>query len=199
MELGSGRTNGTGYALAARGAARVFSVEPFATSNVSRDALLMQDIASRCRVAASSLSDRVCRVDSLAVLEPASVDLIVSNSVLEHVRKLDDILIQACRVSAPDGRMLHLVDYRDHFFKYPYHFLQFDRRTWERWLDPGDLPRWRLGDHLRAFQRHGFKVRVLERQEDTVALSRVRDNLSSEFDASDADTRTTFAALLCIR
>ena len=35
--------------------------------------------------------------------------------------------------------MLHVVDYRDHFFKYPLHFLQFSQNTWRRFLNPGRL------------------------------------------------------------
>jgi hypothetical protein len=92
--------------------------------------------------------------------------------------------------------MLHQVDYRDHFFKYPYAFLTFSDRAWARWLDPGDLPRWRIGDHLAAFDMAGFETEVLSRQSDADAFARIRPRLQGRFASAPAGTEVTVATLL---
>jgi hypothetical protein len=89
------------------------------------------------------------------------------------------------RLLNPAGAMVHIVDYRDHFFKYPYHFLQFSKWTWNRLLDPGDLSRLRLGDHLHLMTEAGFAPLVLERTQDEAAFSAIRPHLSSEYDSMD--------------
>ena len=75
------------------------------------------------------------------------MDVVLSNSVLEHVQDLPALFAELARILAPGGVMLHRVDYRDHFFKYPFHFLLYPRWVWNWFLNPGDLPRWRYDDH----------------------------------------------------
>ena len=95
--------------------------------------------------------------------------------------------------------MLHIVDYRDHFFKYPLHFLQFSARTWRRFLDPGDLPRWRLSHHLMALDRAGFDTRVMRQEEDAREFERIRFHISPDFDLEDPRLGVLNAVLYCER
>jgi SAM-dependent methyltransferase len=140
----------------------------------------------------------VDRVRNLDALETASVDLIVSNSVLEHVADPADCFRQCHRVLAPGGAMLHRVDYRDHFFKYPFHFLTFSQTTWDNFLSPGDLPRHRLDDHLAALSRAGFTAEVLEREADPEGLAAVAPFLAPEFASRDPGVlATTTASIVC--
>ncbi len=158
LEIGSGATNSVGYALLRRRLAgprgRIYLFEPHAEFNRRADARLRE------RFGADELS-RVERISTLAALPDRSIDLVLSHSVLEHVIDMHGLLASLDRVLGSAGRMIHSVDYRDHFFKYPYHFLVFQRDVWERWLNPGDLPRWRLSGHLEAFSAHGFCTEVL--------------------------------------
>jgi SAM-dependent methyltransferase len=126
-------------------------------------------------------------------------DVILSHSVLEHVAGLSTLFAQMSAVLADGGVMLHIVDYRDHFFKYPLHFLQFSRWTWQHLLNPGDLPRWRLGDHKAALERAGFKLRVIQQEEDAGQLARIRPHISSDFDLNDPSLGVLCAVLYCER
>ena len=192
VEVGAGRTNVVAYGLAADGAGEVWALEPFVAHDIRRDALLLQEgHPGRER----ELRGKVHRVTSFDQLGDGSADLVLSNSVLEHVTDLDGFFAGCRRVLRPGGAMLHLVDYRDHFFKYPYAFLTFSGKQWARWLDPGDLPRWRLYDHVAAIARAGFSVDVLEKEVLADEFARVRDALASPFDSAGPDVAVTYAAL----
>lgn len=195
VELGCGAANGTGYEWAARLGGTWTGVEPFARFDRELDARLRDDAAWRHPGAAPG---SVRRVNDLDALDDASADVIVSNSVLEHVADPVKLFRQCARVLAPGGFMLHRVDYRDHFFKYPFHFLTFSHAVWESALNPGDLPRLRLDDHLAAFIRAGFAVRVVERETAPAQLAAVAPFLAPEFASRDPDMlATTIAALYC--
>ena len=195
LEIGAGRTNSVGHALASRGARKVTCFEPHAGFDADRDARLLAAIGRGGPLDAEALASRVVRVTSLAQVADASVDLVLSSSVLEHVRDLRQLIDELRRVLRPSGAMLHLVDYRDHFFKYPFHFLQFSSRVWERFLDPGDLPRWRLSGQLRVLGEAGYRVEVLARLRDDEGFAKVARHLSSDFDAADPEIAVTHAAL----
>lgn len=196
LEIGSGATNSVGYALAGGALAgehgKVLLFEPYAALDEAADrrqrALLTAGIAAR-----------VQRISTLSEVATGSVDLVVSHSVLEHVRDPDATLQDLHRVLAPAGFMVHAVDYRDHFFKYPFHFLLFSKRAWNRWLDPGDLPRWRLGDHLRLFQRRGFRVEVLDAQTLPAEFVKVAAEVHPDFDRSDPHLAVAQATLVASR
>lgn len=195
LEVGSGRTNSTGYLLAGRGASRVFCYEPYADFDAAQDRRLLDQIVGHVGVNTDELAGRVTRISSLPLAGGERVDLIVSSSVLEHVRNLQETFYKLRMALRQDGAMLHLVDYRDHFFKYPFHFLQFSQTVWNQLLDPGDLPRWRLADHLRAFRELGFAVEVLEKRRDPSGFNKVSPYLAPEFDRTDPDIDVTYAAI----
>lgn len=195
LELGCGASNGTGYEWTARFGGRWTGLEPYIPFDQALDARVFEGVRWRNP---GAVRDGVRRVADAAALESASQDLIVSNSVLEHVRDPEVLFAQCRRLLAPGGVMLHRVDYRDHFFKYPFHFLTFSKPVWNNLLDPGDLPRHRLDDHLAALARQGFEVQVLERETDPAALAAVAPFLAPEFAQRDRDMlATTIASLLC--
>jgi SAM-dependent methyltransferase len=193
LEIGSGATNSVGYELLRRKIAgtrgRIFLFEPYVA--VDRDL----DQALRIGWDGDSLA-RVERITSLEAIDAHSIDLVLSNSVLEHVVDLDGLLNSLKRVLKLSGSMIHGVDYRDHFFKYPYHFLTFTARVWERWLNPGDLPRWRLGSHVDAFSRNGFSTSVLDQVVLQDAFDRIRTSVSRDFDAEDPAVSVATALLI---
>ncbi len=177
LEVGAGRSNGVGYGLIAAGATSACLLEPFVAFDAVRDAALRESSPTFAAVDLRKLH----RVRDFAAIADASIDLILSNSVLEHVREPHAFFAGCRRVLAPGGVMLHRVDYRDHFFKYPYGFLTFSDATWSHWLDPGDLPRWRLGDHLADLAAAGFEARVFDERSDPQAFAKVRGNLRGRF------------------
>ena len=195
VELGCGATNATGYAWTARFGGSWTGVEPVELLDTGRDAALLE----RLRVHNPHAGpEAVSRVRDLAQLDAASADVIVSNSVLEHQRDPQALFRQCRRVLVPGGSMLHRVDYRDHFFKYPFQFLTFSQPVWDNLLDPGDLPRHRLDDHLAALDAAGFNTRVLARESDPRALNVVAPFLDPLFAGRDRDMlATTVAWLRC--
>ncbi len=196
LEIGSGSTNSVGYALLRRQLAgargRIYLFEPHVELNRRSDANLRKGFGS------ASLS-RVERITTLAALPDHSIDLVLSYSVLEHVVDMDGLLTSLDRVLGPTGSMIHSVDYRDHFFRYPYHFLLFQAETWERWLNPGDLPRWRLSGHLGAFSAHGFYSEVQDSHSLPDAFDKIKTSISKDFDPDDPTIAITSAIILNTR
>lgn len=185
IELGAGATNSSCYALAADGAEIVWALEPFVAFDAALDATLLARTAELSGVKAEVLKSRVRRVRSLADVPAGSAQLVLSHSVLEHVSDPAALFRELLPRMAPDGGSLHLVDYRDHFFVMPYHFLRFKDATWNRWFNPGDLPRWRLYDHLETFAATGWKAEVLEQSVESAAKADVEGRLSGDFRATD--------------
>ncbi len=196
LEVGIGATNSSAYEVAARGAASAVALEPFVPLDPALDVTLLAECAGRHHLTATALARKVQRRTSLDAQPDASIDLILSNSVLEHVGDMDALSRDLRRVLAPGGAMLHLVDYRDHFFCYPYHHLLWSDATWERWLNPGDLPRWRLGDHLACFERHGFAVETLRASPLRADFEKVRRRIHPRFAGHDELSLTTAFGVL---
>ena len=196
LELGSGATNSVGYALARHPlcgeGGRIVLYEPLVKFDAAADGRHRGNLST-------DIVQRVQRVSTLRGVEFGTVDAVMSHSVLEHVRDLAPTLSELERVMKPSAIMLHVVDYRDHFFKYPFHFLLFPRRLWDRWLDPGDLPRWRLGDHLRLLQAQGWRTEVLDFETLPDDFARVVADIHPDFDRSDPHLAVTQATLLVMR
>ena len=199
LEIGVGRTNSVAYEMSARFApSEVMALEPFVEFSPAEDARLLARIADQNRCPEGNLSARVRRIRELGEIPDGSIDLILSNSVLEHVNDPGALFTGLRRVLAAGGAMLHLVDYRDHFFKYPYHFLQFRKADWNRWLNPGDLPVWRIYDHLEQLERCGFSVSVLEETRDSIAYEKVAAYVSPAYRQGDERLQTATAVLWAV-
>ncbi len=166
LEIGAGAANATGEVLLGRNAKSWIGMDPFFAPNGE--------------------GGRLARTRSLENIPDAGIDAIVSHSVLEHVEDGQTLFAQCRRVLKPGGFMIHIVDYRDHFFKYPFHFLQFSGDAW-RWLNPGDLPRWRLYDHLRQLADAGFTTSVVSRKIDDDAFAVIRPHVARDFVVDDPD------------
>ncbi len=199
LEIGVGRTNSVAYEMSARFETQAFTVfEPFVGLSPAEDSKLLLKVAARHNRPADDLATRVHRIARLEAIEDGSINLILSSSVLEHVGDPRKLFARLRRILAPGGAMLHLVDYRDHFFKYPYHFLQFRKATWNRWLNPGDLPVWRLYDHLDQLEETGFSARVLEESSDPEAFAAIAAHVSADYPANDERLKTTTAAIWAV-
>lgn len=196
LEIGIGATNSSAYEMAALGAASAIAFEPFIKLETELDSALLAECAKRHTLAPEAITSKVRRLTSLDTVPDAAVDLILSSSVLEHVSDMDALARDLRRVLAPGGAMLHLVDYRDHFFRFPYNHLLWSDAVWDEWLNPGDLPRWRISDHVQCFERHGFRVEILQTKQLEQEFEKVRDRIHPRFAAYDTQAlTTTFGAL----
>src|SRR3954470_15521462 len=104
MIFGYGGRTAVGLELLRAGAERVILLDPYA------------------KVVGTGTNDRLTLVHqpltSYLAAGGEQVDLVLSNSVLEHVANLSITIPDLARVTAPGGRHFHFVDLRDHFFKY---------------------------------------------------------------------------------
>ena len=116
--------------------------------------------------------------------------------VMEHVNDIEGLMIQIDRIIKPNGIMFHNVDYRDHFFSYPYNFLLFSKKVWELLLNPGDLPRWRINDHIELFERHNYLTEILHQEVLNDEFEKIKYKIHKEFaDYSISNLQTTGALI----
>ena len=91
-------------------------------------------------------------------LESSSIDLVISNSFLEHVDDLDTVLKEMARVTVAGGLGVHNIDGVDHwsYFASSHHPLEFLREKSTGMVNESN--RIRLFEFPAIFERHGFVV-----------------------------------------
>jgi hypothetical protein len=115
-------------------------------------------------------------------LPPASIDLIVSDVVLEHPSpaQLTEILHEFRRIAAPEAVMSHSIALDDQYSGRDlritqFNFLRFSDRMW-RWINNPIIPlnRLRISDYRRLFSESGFQiVEETSRRGDPAELARI--------------------------
>jgi hypothetical protein len=114
--------------------------------------------------------------------EYPGVDLVISNSVYEHVEDVDGTTRALSLWSEPDGMQVHFVDLRDHFFRYPFEMLKYSEGTWRRWMNPtSNHNRFRLRDYRRVFEKYFEKVEIEILQRDRAGFERAKRDIRLEF------------------
>lgn len=114
--------------------------------------------------------------------EISPVDLIISNSVYEHLDDVEGITRALAALTSADGLHIHFVDLRDHFFKYPFEMLCYSKSVWYGWLNPSsNHNRYRLWDYRRVFEASFSGVDILVRGRDEAQFQRVRSRIRPEF------------------
>jgi hypothetical protein len=132
-------------------------------------------------------------------IEPA--DIVLSVSVYEHLEDVEGITAALTSLTATDGIHLHFVDLRDHFFKYPFEMLCYDKNTWTAWLNPtSNHNRYRLGDYRRTFETWFENVDVRVTASELEAFLRTRSRIRPEFlSGNDQLDATTLIRVLAAR
>lgn len=148
LEIGPGDSLASAVAARAHGAAETLLVD--AGAYASRDVDLYRAVAAALTgrgqtppdlSGATTLEDVLARcsarylttgVDAFAGLPDASVDLIWSHSVLEHIplKQLPRLMAEMRRVLKPEGRMSHNIDFQDHL-SHGLNSLRFSEAAWE--------------------------------------------------------------------
>jgi hypothetical protein len=114
------------------------------------------------------------------------VDLVVSNSVLEHVEDVAGSTSALARLTRSNGLHIHFVDLRDHFFMYPFEMLCYSELTWRRWLNPtSNHNRLRLRDYRRIFEANFDRVDIEVLQRDELGYSKAKRRIRSEFSSGN--------------
>jgi SAM-dependent methyltransferase len=126
----------------------------------------------------------------LAALPAASVDMVFSQAVLEHIgaAELQETLRHTCRILKPDGIGSHQVDLRDHLGG-ALNNLRFSDRTWEApWMVRSGFytNRVRFGEMLEMFARAGLRCELTDVQR-WARLPTPRSRMAARFQACGDD------------
>lgn len=204
LVFGYGGRFDLGVGLLAAGAGHVVLVEKFAPPDDAHNAgllpkygayLSLQDGRPRPNPAHMTLLQADIR--SVGPAELAPVDLVLSNSVFEHVDDVDGVARALAALTKPDGQQIHFVDLRDHFFKYPFEMLCYSEAAWRGWLNPSsNHNRLRLPDYRRIFEKYfeGVEIDVLGR--DKQAFEKARPRIRPEFISGDPQSDSVTLILL---
>lgn len=110
------------------------------------------------------------------------VDLVLSNSVFEHVREPLPVAIQLAKMINEQGSQLHFIDLRDHYFKYPFEMLCYRDQTWNRWLNPtSHLNRLRIRNYREIFQQKFRHVEIVIDDSDMDNYLKSLERIKPEF------------------
>ena len=113
-------------------------------------------------------------------IEP--VDIVLSNSVYEHLDDVEGITQALAETTKPDGIQIHYVDLRDHFFKYPFEMLRFSESTWRKWLNPSsNHNRYRLWNYRNVFKACFVKVEIEILTHEEEAFRKIQPYIRPEF------------------
>ncbi len=181
LEIGPGDSLLSAVIGAAHGASRVHLVDagPFATADLHpyRDAEKtlrskglnppslegvtdLDGVLSACHASYGTRG-----LASMKEIPGASVDLIWSQAVLEHIRRneFDEFLRETRRVLKPHGLCSHLIDLKDHLGG-ALNNMRLPSRLWEaEWMARSGFytNRMRRSEMLRSFESAGFTLEVL--------------------------------------
>ena len=195
MIFGYGGRFDVGVQLLRAGARHVVLVDPYAPP-LAATRLAPELAANRYLTVSGSrvvpdpqwLTVVSASVDSYTTGGGELVDLVLSNSVMEHVNDVAGTVNDLARATAPTGEHFHFIDLRDHFFKHPFEMLCYTERQWQQLLNPGsNLNRLRAWDYERLFSERFGRVTVEPFYSDLVTFRAVRHRIRPEFLSGDED------------
>lgn len=199
MIFGYGGRFAVGVDLLRRGARHVVLCDHFVLLDEVRNLELLPDFESylalengRVRPRAEHITMIHGDIRSAAVQRQIQeVDIVLSASVLEHLDDVDGVMRALARLTADSGVNLHLVDLRDHYFKYPFEMLTYSEIVWKRLLNPtSNLNRFRVKDYQNAVARHFERVQITivrrNLEEFRKALPRIRPEFLTGDESEDS-------------
>lgn len=209
LEIGSGRYARFALQMLAAGAKQVTLIDLYSVSlrEASHRSMLLKD----CSSLGLDYDDAFLRIDmargDITRLHPPTpdkqVDLVISHSVLEHVRNPQAVLTSCLKWLKPGGITHHIIDLRDHNlrFQHPFEMLTFSDQTWSRWLDLRGgfhLNRWRVPDYLHAAHESGFtNVGYEILLKDEAALKAILPRLHCRFRSMPEELLSILSMSLC--
>jgi hypothetical protein len=169
------------------GASHVVVCDRLLESDHHHNAQLLPDCAKYLEEENGRVVPRKTRMttihgDICEVVDLPPVDIVLSNSVFEHLRDAPGITEALARVTEPSGVHIHRIDLRDHYFRYPFEMLRFSSRVWTRFLDPSTHHnRYRLWDFRQLFERSFENVHIDILHSDRDGFEQIREHIRQEF------------------
>jgi SAM-dependent methyltransferase len=195
MVFGYGGRFDLGVGLLEAGADSVVLCEKFAPPDDAHNRQLLPRFETHLRLDGELVrprSDRITLSEAdIREVRPTvlpSVDLVISNSVYEHLDDVEGITRALAALTRPGGLHIHFVDLRDHFFKYPFEMLTYSKSTWYGWLNPSsNHNRYRLWDYRRVFEAFFSNVEIAVLARDEVNFAKARARIRPEFLSGNVD------------
>lgn len=203
LVLGYGGRFDIANELLMRGAAHVVLADPFAPPDDRHNARLF-GTSSYFQLSNDKLRPRPEFVTLITTdICKANIDLldiVLSNSVFEHLVEVDRICGALAALTKPDGAHVHIIDLRDHYFRYPFEMLRFSPWVWRNLLNPSsNHNRLRLWDHRQIFSKHFGEVmiQVIERQ--AAQFEKAKKYIRPEFVRDSEDDAVTQVRVLATK
>lgn len=193
MVLGYGGFFGLAVSVLDRGAKHVLLLDPYADLKHKDNQNLARSNSNYLTLKGNQTLPNPDWITTLRMhvtdyvdTDPNPVDLIISSSVYEHLPNPGQITTRLARVTAENGDHVHIIDLRDHYFKFPFEMLCYSRATWERLLNPSsNLNRLRLWEYESVFKQYFENVQVDILTEDRKSFRSIRERIRPEFLSGD--------------
>ncbi|MFH1762538.1 MAG: hypothetical protein ABIA63_15680, partial [bacterium] len=105
-----------------------------------------------------------------------------SSSVLEHINELEKTMAALNGLTSNNGCQIHMVDLRDHFFRYPFEMLCYSKNVWNTVLNPADnLNRLRVRDYRTVFEKYYDNVHIDIFSRDSDKFNKIKHRVKPEF------------------
>lgn len=120
------------------------------------------------------------------------VDILLSNSVFEHLEDVDGICQALASLTDNGGCHLHFIDLRDHYFSLPFEMLKYSKQAWDKWLNPGsNLNRLRTKDYETVFRKYFRQVNITSLEQEREAFEKASPEIRPEFLTGDPEIDAT--------
>ena len=90
------------------------------------------------------------------------IDILISNSVLEHVENVENSILAMSRIISKNGILIHSIDFKDHYnFNRPFLFYKYSDKIWRKYLTKVGVSytnRIRYDDFIDLFNKYGFDI-----------------------------------------
>ena len=128
-------------------------------------------------------------------IKPATVDLIYSWGVLEHIKEPEKVFQDNFRLLDDKGVAIHIVDTHPHTwsrFKNPYWFLTIPEWLWKiMYGGRGFINRYRASSYIDWAKQAGFKVDIYKKEISECKLEGLKEKFIKQYrDASDEEILT---------
>lgn len=187
--FGYGGSFGVGVELLRRGARHVILSDPFARPdsvqnyryfNGNEPYLLATGEHVQVNPDWLTLSHKPIAEAQADIGDP--VDLILSSSVFEHLIDPEHEMRSLMNCMTEDGAQLHIIDLRDHYFKYPFEMLCHSEDDWlSKYNPPSHLNRYRYWDYQVIFKQFFSRVEIEIIMQDPAAFDACRARIQPEF------------------
>lgn len=174
LEIGPGNSYINAYNFLVLGAKKVILVDKFPrlTNSKKQKLFLQQELAffkqthklkNLFFIKNGKINPRYINfiADDLNNLNLKNIDFIYTNSVLEHVKNIKEIIKTMKRFLRKEGYMYHQIDMRDHYnFDNPFLFYKYPDIIWNKFLTKEGISytnRWRYDDFIKIFEKYNFK------------------------------------------